>query len=86
MDVHRIGAVALMVCLVATASAQAAEKDFVIASGGKSSAAIVVSPAAGECEKLAGRLRPGANTLALRIHCPHHFGGMFRRPFLYTAK
>jgi len=32
---------------------------------------------------LAGKLRPGANTLALRLHCPHHFGGMFRRPFLY---
>jgi len=35
---------------------------------------------------LAGKLRPGANTLALRVHCPHHFGGMFRRPFLYVAK
>ncbi len=35
---------------------------------------------------LSGKLRPGANTLALRLHCPHHFGGMFRRPFLYVAK
>ncbi len=35
---------------------------------------------------LAGKLRPGANTLALRVHCPHHFGGMFRRPFLYVAR
>jgi hypothetical protein len=34
---------------------------------------------------LAGHLKPGANTLAVRIHNPHHFGGMFRRPFLYRA-
>jgi hypothetical protein len=34
---------------------------------------------------LSGRLKPGANTLAVRIHNPHHFGGMFRRPFLYRA-
>ena len=25
----------------------------------------------------------GKNTLTLRLHNPHHFGGMFRRPFLY---
>jgi hypothetical protein len=33
-----------------------------------------------------GKLKPGANTIVLRIHNPHHFGGMFRRPFLYRAK
>lgn len=32
---------------------------------------------------LTGRLKAGQNTLALRIHNPHHFGGIFRRPFLY---
>ena len=32
---------------------------------------------------LAGRLRPGINAIALRCKCEHHFGGMFRRPFLY---
>jgi hypothetical protein len=32
---------------------------------------------------LAGKLKPGKNTLALRLHNPHHFGGLFRRPFLY---
>jgi len=32
---------------------------------------------------LAGRLKAGTNTIALRIHNPHHMGGMFRRPFLY---
>jgi hypothetical protein len=35
---------------------------------------------------LAGKLKPGVNTIALRLHNPHHFGGMFRRPFLYQAK
>lgn len=35
---------------------------------------------------LAGKLRPGENTIALRLHNPHHFGGLFRRPFLYQAK
>jgi hypothetical protein len=35
---------------------------------------------------LAGHLRPGANLFALRCRNPHHFGGMFRRPFLYHAK
>lgn len=34
---------------------------------------------------LAGKVKPGANSLVLRIHNPHHFGGMFRRPFLYRA-
>ncbi len=32
---------------------------------------------------LSGKLKPGTNTLALRCNCEHHFGGMFRRPFLY---
>ena len=32
---------------------------------------------------LAGKLQPGANTITLRCKCEHHFGGMFRRPFLY---
>jgi hypothetical protein len=34
---------------------------------------------------LAGKLKPGKNQVTLRGHCPHHFGGMFRRPFLYRA-
>ena len=33
-----------------------------------------------------GKLRPGENTITLRGNCPHHFGGMFRRPFFYRAK
>jgi len=32
---------------------------------------------------LTSKLRPGKNSVAVRIHNPHHFGGMFRRPFLY---
>lgn len=32
---------------------------------------------------LTGKLKPGKNTLAVRCLCEHHFGGMFRRPFLY---
>ena len=35
---------------------------------------------------LSGKLQEGKNTLALRLNNPHHFGGMFRRPFLYAAK
>ncbi len=35
---------------------------------------------------LQGKLHAGKNTIALRIDNPHHFGGMFRRPFLYRAK
>ncbi len=35
---------------------------------------------------VAGKLKPGKNTIALRLHNPHHFGGMFRRPFLYAVK
>ena len=33
---------------------------------------------------LAGTLKAGKNLLTLRIHNPHHLGGMFRRPFLYA--
>ena len=32
---------------------------------------------------LTGKLKAGTNTIALRCNCEHHFGGMFRRPFLY---
>ena len=32
---------------------------------------------------LGGKLTAGSNTLAVRVNNPHHFGGMFRRPFLY---
>ncbi|HSI36423.1 MAG TPA: hypothetical protein VK986_22760, partial [Tepidisphaeraceae bacterium] len=35
--------------------------------------------------KLEGKLKPGKNAIVLRIHNPHHMGGMFRRPFLYRA-
>lgn len=35
---------------------------------------------------VSGRLRPGANLLTLRGLNPHHFGGMFRRPFLYRPR
>lgn len=35
---------------------------------------------------LTGKLKPGRNTIVLRIYNPHHYGGMFRRPFLYKAK
>jgi hypothetical protein len=34
---------------------------------------------------LSGKLRAGTHTLALRCHCEHHYGGVFRRPFLYQA-
>ena len=34
---------------------------------------------------VAGLLQPGENTITVRLHNPHHFGGMFRRPFLYRA-
>lgn len=33
---------------------------------------------------VAGKLKAGKNIIALRIHNPHHMGGMFRRPFLYV--
>lgn len=32
---------------------------------------------------LTGKVRPGSNILTLRLDNPHHFGGLFRRPFLY---
>jgi hypothetical protein len=35
---------------------------------------------------LAGKLKPGKNTIALRLNNPHHMGGMFRRPFVYAKK
>lgn len=35
---------------------------------------------------LSGKLKPGKNSITLRCNCEHHFGGMFRRPFLYAAK
>jgi len=35
---------------------------------------------------LTGKVQPGKNTIAVRIHNPHHMGGMFRRPFLYAPK
>ncbi len=34
---------------------------------------------------LTGKLRAGDNRLTVRLFNPHHFGGMFRRPFLYRA-
>jgi hypothetical protein len=34
---------------------------------------------------LSGLLKAGKNRLALRCNCEHHFGGLFRRPFLYRA-
>jgi hypothetical protein len=33
--------------------------------------------------ELTGKLRPGKNVIAVRGFNPHHFGGLFRRPFLY---
>jgi hypothetical protein len=33
---------------------------------------------------LVDRMNPGENTITLHCHNPHHMGGMFRRPFLYT--
>lgn len=32
---------------------------------------------------VSGALKPGQNSLVLRGSDPHHFGGIFRRPFLY---
>jgi hypothetical protein len=34
---------------------------------------------------LTGKLKAGENAIALRCNSEHHFGGMFRRPFLYRA-
>ena len=35
---------------------------------------------------LGGHLRPGRNVIALRGFNPHHFAGMFRRPFIYIKQ
>jgi hypothetical protein len=35
---------------------------------------------------LTGKLQPGTNTITIRLENPHHFGGMYRRPFIYEAK
>jgi hypothetical protein len=35
---------------------------------------------------LTGKLKAGENTIVVRFNNPHHFGGMFRRPFLYAAQ
>ena len=35
--------------------------------------------------ELVGKLKPGKNRLTVRLYNPHHFGGMFRRPFLYQS-
>jgi hypothetical protein len=34
---------------------------------------------------VAGKFKAGKNSIVIRHHNPHHFGGMFRRPFLYRA-
>ena len=34
---------------------------------------------------LEGKLRKGENDFTLRAYNPHHFGGMFQRPFLYRS-
>jgi len=34
---------------------------------------------------LTGKLKPGRNRFTVRLYNPHHFGGMFRRPFLYRV-
>lgn len=34
---------------------------------------------------LKDKLKTGINSIVLRLHNPHHFGGIFRRPFLYRA-
>ena len=36
--------------------------------------------------EVAGHLRLGLNIIALRGFNPHHFGGMFRRPFIYAKQ
>ena len=35
---------------------------------------------------LTGQLKPGINVIAIRGFNPQHFGGLFRRPFLYREK
>ena len=34
---------------------------------------------------LTDRLKEGENDITIRAHNPHHFGGIFRRPFLYRC-
>jgi hypothetical protein len=34
---------------------------------------------------LSEAVQPGENKIVVRFHNPHHFGGMFRRPFLYRG-
>lgn len=34
---------------------------------------------------VAGKLKAGKNSVVVQINNPHHFGGMFRRPFVYRA-
>jgi len=34
---------------------------------------------------VAGKLKAGRNAISIRGYNPHHFGGMFRRPFVYRA-
>lgn len=35
--------------------------------------------------ELTGHVKPGVNRLDIQIHIPNHFGGIFRRPFIYRA-
>ena len=35
--------------------------------------------------ELTGHVKPGVNRLDLQLHIPNHFGGIFRRPFIYRA-
>ncbi len=32
---------------------------------------------------LTSKLKAGTNSIVVQTNCEHHFGGMFRRPFLY---
>ena len=34
---------------------------------------------------ISGKLKAGNNLITLRGWNPHHFGGIFRRPFLYRS-
>ena len=34
---------------------------------------------------VAGKFKAGKNSVVVQINNPHHFGGMFRRPFVYRA-
>ncbi len=34
---------------------------------------------------VSGKLKAGSNLISVRGVCPHHFGGLFRRPFFYRA-